>query len=129
MQVFAAPTVIPVPELFVPGQQGSPDFAAYEAKCDAYIAAVGAHLRANGFTGPNTGKVYRIGHADGYAQYIVAEAPPRSRPSFALVHLPLMDAWDSPWAQRVTKKDVLAYINRRPLFGSARIPPMVPGGI
>lgn len=114
MKVYAFPEEIPVPKLDI----NNLDFKEHQKKLDKAVSALADHMRKLGWTGPNTGAVYRIGHADGYAQYMVIEGV--SKRQFALVHLPFDDAWDSPWSRRATKKDVLAYIGRKKLFGSSR---------
>lgn len=60
------------------------------------------------------GEEYRISHADGYARYLVASSSP-----VVLLHLPLGDAWDSPWADRVKKSDILAHIKREAFWKDA----------
>jgi hypothetical protein len=60
------------------------------------------------------GVEYYIPMGDGVAQYIVLSTKP-----LALVHLPLGDAWDSPWADRVKKSDIVAFANRKKLFANS----------
>jgi len=53
------------------------------------------------------GVQYRIPHADSYALYVVAQSSP-----VVLYHIPISDAWDSPWADRVIKKDIVLQVKR-----------------
>jgi hypothetical protein len=46
--------------------------------------------------------------ADGYAQYMVASLSP-----VELIHLPLWDAWEYQYVERLTKKDIVEKINQR----------------
>lgn len=103
MKVYAFPDHIQKPELTFPF-----DYAAYQQREVAASAELKAWLQSQGYTGPNTGEEYGIGHADGAARYMVAEGP--SGKPFVLIHLPYGDAWDSPWAARATKADVLKAI-------------------
>jgi len=51
------------------------------------------------------GERYRIPMADGYAEYVVLSSSP-----MALLHLPIGDKWDSPYANGTTKKALIAKI-------------------
>lgn len=104
MKVYSFPDHIEPPKLDFTNF----DMNAYQAKEDACNAELKAWLIAQGWNGSNTGEIYRIPHADGHAQYMVAEGPRQ----FGLIHLPYMDAWDSPWASRATKNQVLQEIER-----------------
>lgn len=56
--------------------------------------------------GKYVGKIFRIPHADGYAQYMVASEKP-----FSLIHMPLGDAWDSPLVNGLTVKAIKSMID------------------
>lgn len=104
MQVFAFPSnEITLPEM----NFSNFDFKEYERRQEACNELLKAHLVRMGYTGKYTGEVYRIPHADGHALYMVADQGRK----MALVHLPYLDAWDSPFARRVTRKDVINSIN------------------
>lgn len=108
MQVYAFPEdAVAVPKM----DFRNFNYDAYRKSEEAATAALKAHMQKKGWTGPNTGEVYSIPHADSAALYMVIEGPKGSR-KFALVHLPYMDAWDSPHSRRVTKTDVLTEIER-----------------
>lgn len=61
------------------------------------------------------GEEYAIQHADGYARYIVLSSKP-----VKLMHLPLGDAWDSPWADRTRKSDLEQYFKFNQRFDDFR---------
>ena len=56
----------------------------------------------------NVGEVVRFPHADGYAQYMVMQMNP-----LELVHIPLDDAWEFPYIERLTAKDIQDKINQQ----------------
>ncbi len=57
-------------------------------------------------TQEHVGEVIKFPMADGYAQYLVAATKP-----VQLIHLPLGDAWDSPYANKTTKVDIERQVN------------------
>ena len=52
-------------------------------------------------TGEYKGVEYRIPFADGNACYMVLHSKP-----LTLIHIPVGDAWDSPWASRARLSDI-----------------------
>jgi hypothetical protein len=61
------------------------------------------------FNGQNTGRIYQEQVADGYAVYMVAEAPK----VFALIHLPYGDGYQSRDVQYLPKRVILERIEQR----------------
>lgn len=104
MQVYALPEQVPAPEV----DYSNFDIKKMEADEEAHAEKLKAHLVSMGYAGKNTGRRVHIPHADSYAQYMIADAPGK----FCLIHLPYCDAWDSPWARKLTKKEALAYADR-----------------
>ena len=104
MKVYAFPSHIQKPEITFPFNPEAE--RQREVQASAELRAWLIHM---GYTGPNTGEEYAIGHADGAARYMVAEGPAGSR-VFSLIHLPYCDAWDSPWAKKVTRAEVIKHI-------------------
>ena len=101
MKVYSLPDEVTFPQ---------PDYRNYDVQREqereaAHQERVKKWLIEQGYKGKRTGEILQIGHADGYAQYMLAEG---SR-SF-LVHLPYGDAWDSPLANKLTKSEVLRRI-------------------
>lgn len=68
---------------------------------DKWLQELREWLRENVGSGKYSGEIVRDQVADGYAQYMVASLRP-----LRLVHIPLMDAYQSRWAHRWTAADV-----------------------
>jgi len=103
MKVYSCPKEVPFSE---------PDYINYDRKVEeARIAKHKEDLKAwlisQGYSGTETGEVVQFPVADGYAKYMVGSAGP-----FILIHLPYDDAYHYPMADRLTKKDILAEIER-----------------
>jgi hypothetical protein len=108
MKVYSLSAEVPAPEV----DYMNYDHAKATAAEEAHQKAVKKYLTDLGYTGKNTGRIYREGVADGYAQYMVAEAPRGSnaKVKFFLVHLPYGDAWQSRTVGYMTKKGILDLI-------------------
>ena len=93
-KIYTAPDSIVLPKL---------DFAnvaQYRTDCDKYIEDLKAFaLKRN--NSKNVGETIQFPVADGYAQYMVLGMKP-----LELVHIPLWDAWDYQYVNRLTAKDV-----------------------
>jgi hypothetical protein len=64
-----------------------------------------AFLISAGYTGKHTGKIFRAGVADGYAEYMMADGR-----GSCLIHLPYGDGYQYRDVQFLPKKEVLARI-------------------
>ncbi len=102
MKVYALPKEVPAPEI----DWSKPD--DWRAKEAAHAEALKAWLIRGGYTGPRTGEIARFPHADGYANYMLADGAKKS----VLIHLPYGDAWNYPYIERLTKKDILENLDR-----------------
>ena len=100
MKVFSLPAEVPAPEI----DYMNFDLNKMTNQERAHRLQLQAHLHKLGWTGKNTGKTVNFPVADGYAQYMIAEAGKQ----FALIHLPYGDAYQFQYANRLTKRDVLA---------------------
>lgn len=98
MKVYALPKGLEAPEPDYKNYDREKEFAAE----DAHRARVRAWLKANGYTGKNSGRIYREGVADGHAEYMFAEGSK----SF-LFHLPYGDGYQSRTVGGMTKASVL----------------------
>ncbi len=88
-KIYAAPAEFVVPEITQFLTKGHLDLAGYDQAQDRYIAEVVAWCqKQHGAEHPAVGKLYRVGVADGYAQYVVFQAKP-----LTLIHLAVGDAW------------------------------------
>ena len=76
---------------------------AYNDAVKEHCKQVEEKMREMGYNGKHTGKVFMTPFADGYASYMIADAPR----NFCLVHLPHGDAWHSREAPYLTKKAIL----------------------
>lgn len=91
-----------------------------DANDKAHSAALKALYEGQGYTGPNTGRIYREHVADGYAQYMVFEAPRGSKlkEKFFLIHLPYVDGYQSRTVHHMTKKGLLELMEANDRFSA-----------
>jgi hypothetical protein len=105
-KVYCPPDEIKVPEF------NWEDIPAYEAANKKFIEdlkqwCVNRAAKA-GVTDENLGVVIQFPVADSYAQYMVAALSP-----VELIHIPLWDAWEYQYVERLSKKDIVEKINQR----------------
>ena len=113
-KIFSPPDTIKIPEL------SFEDIKDYEKACKEYVEDLKQWcIRRAENGGADTqyiGEVIRFPVADGYAEYMVAAFKP-----IQLIHIPLWDAWEFDYANRLTKKDIIDKINQqnslKKLFG------------
>ena len=86
----------------VPGDYSNEYFESNRAENEAMALA-------SGYTGQYTGKLVRDPFADGYATYMVID----SGKSIMLMHMDWVDGYESRWASRWLKKDVIQMIERQ----------------
>lgn len=93
------------------------DLRAYQAAQDQFVKELAEQVRKIGWTGDLTGEVWHHPIADGYAQYMVIEAP-APRKAMGLMHLPLGDAWQAPEyvTRGVRRADIVAAAKRNRSF-------------
>jgi hypothetical protein len=120
VKIYRLPDEVPAPKVDYMNYNREKEMAA-EA---AHKAALKKFYGDQGYTGPNSGKVYSEGVADGSADYMVFEAPRGSnlREKFFLIHLPYGDAYHSQNVRFLTKTEIIKRLNAaenfRKLFGS-----------
>lgn len=73
---------------------------------ETYMTAVQEWAKKNG-KGPEAGEPVKFQVADGYAMYVVFSASP-----VKLIHLPLFDAYQFQYANRLTAADIREEIRR-----------------
>lgn len=83
-----------------------------EEKIEVNRQANEAAVRSWGYTGAHTGKIVQDQVADGYASYMVME----KGKSISLMHMDWIDGYQSRWAHRWTRSDVVGLIKRREAF-------------
>jgi hypothetical protein len=100
-KVYSPPAEIKVPEF------NWEDIDAYERANEKFIEDLRAYCKKRN-NSEHVGEVIKFPVADSYAQYMVASLSP-----VELIHLPLWDAWEFDYAERLTKQDIVEKINQR----------------
>lgn len=100
-EVFDPPKSIKVPEI------NFGDFKGYEKKCAEFRAKLKEFLINRKPNGELVGETILIPMADSHAEYMVMSLKP-----VQLVHVPLMDAWDSEYARLMTAKSIRDHVKR-----------------
>jgi hypothetical protein len=83
------------------------DWKAYNKACDEYVNKIKSWAKQNG-KGPQAGEEISFGVADGNAVYIVVSLSPVS-----LIHVPIGDAYQFQYANRLTRQDILKKIEQK----------------
>lgn len=79
----------------------------YEKTEEAYLQRLSEWCKNRNAADPDyVGTVIQFPFADGYALYMVVSLKP-----VALIHLQLGDAWEYPYVERLTKKDIVEKID------------------
>jgi len=99
--IFSAPKSIPIPEL------DFQDFDGYLKKCEQFKADLKALVQSHD-KGKHVGEIISFPVADGNAEYMVVNMKP-----LRLVHIPLMDAYEFQYVNRLTAKDVVEKIEQQ----------------
>ena len=105
-KIFNPPACIETPKISFSDIQGYRD-ACKKFEADLKQWCVDRATKA-GITDENIGEVIKFPVADGYAEYMVACLKP-----VQLIHMPLWDAWDFQYANRLTKKDIVENIQQQ----------------
>lgn len=94
MKIYSPPKEVgPQPEI-----DYTTDFRAEMEKEEKWVEKIKEFAFKHG-KGPNRGKEIHFPVADGYARYVVFTGS-------VLIHLPVGDAWQFQYANRLTAKDV-----------------------
>lgn len=96
-----------VEEIPVPTFKSGESFEKYMERCDKYVEAVKVFARNNG-RGDLAGEEISFPVADGAARYIVFSLRP-----VILIHLPVGDAYQFQYAERLTAADIKKEVNRQ----------------
>ena len=70
-----------------------------------YIDELRAFCKKHG-NGSYAGEIVKIPHADSHAQYMVLSLKPAK-----MIHMPVMDAWDSPYAELMNAKAIKQHVD------------------
>lgn len=115
MKVCKNPVKLNTEAYYAALQKG--DRAGWEKVENDYRSETHRKLISEGYTGPRTGGLIRIPHADSHAEYLFAD----TGRSGVLVLLEIGDAWNSPLAAKLTRAEVIKLIDRenklRKIFG------------
>jgi len=94
-EIYSAPQEVRLPKL---------DFSnmrTYNKDCNRYVSDLVKHIKDMGYKGKNVGEIVKFAVADGYAEYMVLSMKP-----VRLVHIPLGDAYEFPYANLMTAKEI-----------------------
>lgn len=108
MKVFTVPNEVPVPTV----DYRNFDLDKVQKDEEDHKEAVKKYFTDLGYTGKNTGRIYRESVADGQAVYMVVEAPrgTNAKHKFFLIHLPYGDGYHSRTVGYMNKKGILDLI-------------------
>ena len=98
-KVYLPPASIPVPQF------DWEDFEGYQKLENKFIDDLKQFCKQRN-SGEYIGEVIKFPVADSYALYMVASLSP-----IELIHLPLMDAWEFQYIDRLTVQDIKEKIN------------------
>jgi hypothetical protein len=73
----------------------------YEKDCQTFKEDLKKFLKERGYNEEHTGVSIYFPFADGQAEYMVMSLKP-----VRLIHIPIWDAWEYPYIDRLTKKDI-----------------------
>ncbi len=99
-KVYSPPKALQVPRFDDCGR----DFHAYDQAQAKFVESVKTWAKTNS-RGEFSGEEVFFPHADGYARYVVLSLKP-----VVLIHLPVGDAWQYPYIERLLAKDIIARI-------------------
>lgn len=104
-KIFNPPSSLKQPNLSLGGGNVKDGISDYRKNCDKYMEDLKAILVKNAELKKqptkNVGEVVKFPVADSYAMYMVASMKP-----LQLVHIPLWDAWNYQYIERLTAKDI-----------------------
>ncbi len=101
-KIYSTPKEVQVPEI------SFTDFSGYQKKCEEFKENLKEFLKKRNSKDEEVGEVIGFPVADGTAEYMVAKMKP-----LELVHLPLMDAYEFQYANRLTAEDVKQEIAKK----------------
>lgn len=109
MKVYCAPAGLDAPKFDFKGEE------SYEKACEKNLDDLRNWLTVHGYTGKHSGKIARFGVADGYAQYMLAEAPRGSRlkEKNFLIHLAFWDGYHYDHVEYLPKKEIIENVKRQ----------------
>ena len=112
IKIFSLPDSVPAPEV----DYTNYDHSTVDADERAHQEKLKAYLIKAGYKGKHTGEIYSESVADGYALYMVADAPGKN---FGLVHLPYGDGYKSINVGFLTRTEVIRRVEAEKRFRKA----------
>ena len=109
--IYKAPSSLQIPSFTYTGKDSLNAYLEAEKK---YLEDLATLLKNRNPKDPYVGKIIKFPIADGYALYMVASL---KRNPIELIHIEIGDAWNFPYIERLTKKDILAEIQRQEAIG------------
>lgn len=104
-EIYDVPENIKIPKIKF---DGTFNLGEYQKEVEQFYKDVKEGLMADGYTEKHLGEIIRFPVADGNAEYMVFTVNP-----VQLVHLPIGDAWEFQYVERLTTADVLEKIRQR----------------
>lgn len=102
-KIFKAPDSIKLPEIDYPNYNRE----VVEQQKKKYLTDLATFLKARKNV-KHVGETVNFPHADGYASYMIASIKP-----LELIHLEFGDAWELPYIERLTAKDIINKIEQQ----------------
>lgn len=96
--IYRLPKVLPAPTV----DYSNYDHKKVEADEQEHKKALQQYLKQANFNGSLTGEIVRFPVADGYAEYMVADAGK----VWGLIHLPYGDAYEFPYIHKISKTEI-----------------------
>jgi len=103
-EIYGIPEEIKVPEINFMNF----NLKQYNEDVEKFKKELIQFLNEQGYYSKYTGEIVQFPVADSYAEYMVASLHP-----LRLIHLPLGDAWEYEYIQRLTKADILQKIEQQ----------------
>ena len=96
--MYSLPKFLPAPTV----DYENYDHEKVEADEQEHKKALQQYLKQANFNGSLTGEIVRFPVADGYAEYMVADAGK----VWGLIHLPYGDAYEFPYIHKISKTEI-----------------------
>jgi hypothetical protein len=109
MKLYSIPTEVPAPKFDWQNQT----IEQYDAECQKHREELKTWLQKNGWSGKNTGRTVTFSVADGQAEYMIAQAGPKTGRSSCIFHMPYLDGYHYRAADRFSFTEMLEFASQR----------------
>lgn len=103
-KIFGVPKEIKIPKL----KFSNFNLKDYNDSLNNFVTELQNHIKKMGYVEVHSGETIRFPIADGHAEYMVLSTKP-----VMLIHLPIGDAWEFEYANRLTKSDIVKKIKQQ----------------